>query len=154
MVYFIILSTENSHLSCIWHKILVNMYEFTIYVSTEYYMMSTKWTLQTIILSYFIYISLFRDLLLSYSFIRHPTQAWYDRLNDLSIFRIHNVFIWMNIDDNYVGILFSKRLFCYNMFIHQFQPKFNDSFSKRVYYLSIYSSYYKFIGMNDCRHSF
>ena len=45
----------------------------------------------------------------------------------------------MNIDDNYAKIFVSTILLSENKAILQFQPKFNVSFSKWVYNLSIYN---------------
>ena len=54
----------------------------------------------------------------------------------------------MDISENYAAIFDYTTPLNYNEFILQFQPEFNVGFSERVYNLSIYTAYNKFILMN------
>ena len=64
------------------------------------------------------------------------------------IYSFFNALIGMNTDDSYVGIFVSTILLCWNVFILQFQPSVNSSFSEWVYYLYVYSVYNQVSGMN------
>ena len=84
---------EDSHMSYREHELEANKYDFMIYVPTEYSMNHRNGYLQEIF-STLVNMSLSTYLCLSWSFIRHSIWAEYERVYNLSIYRVYYGLIW------------------------------------------------------------
>ena len=118
--------------SFIQHHILDYLYETIIYNSTWCKMKIPRSKLTTIVLPYwFIYISL---VVIGHSEVTSDMKALANLYEFMiCIYRYYNLWIFMNVYDNYVGILVYTRWLFFNDLFLQIWKTSNIRFSRLVY---------------------